>query len=229
MSDINIRIGGDNSDFKRALADSERASRSFNQRVSQDAEEGARRTGLAILKRLDIRMGITAIAAAVGFSFQNIADGIARMFIGFSKAQEEALNTAVEATAKAAAAQEAALDRLRGKKAKEAAEKKEAISDEEKMWLDFYKKEEDRRRKLLENEKERTDKRRKEMAQQQVEDTITYKRQEDERRKEKLEGIAAVKAAELAASEEVSRLEKARIDEKFKSLIDQWTQAQVQA
>lgn len=86
-SQISTRLGADNSEFSSVM----------NQTVSV-ADRGA----ASILKRLDIRAGVTAIAAAIGFNMQAIAENVARFALGFSKDSEEKLNELVEKTGKAA-------------------------------------------------------------------------------------------------------------------------------
>lgn len=68
-------------------------------------------TGEATKKFTDMKQVGQAAATALGISYQAIADGIARFVIGFSKDQEQALNDLVDATDKAADAQEAAFKR----------------------------------------------------------------------------------------------------------------------
>lgn len=87
MSDINIRIGGDNSDLRSVLNDSEKqVTKSFGGMTS-----AANLTGQSMLKRLDIRAGVAAIAAAIGFDVRSIADTISRFITGMSRETQEAL------------------------------------------------------------------------------------------------------------------------------------------
>lgn len=65
----------------------------------------------ATKKFTDMKQVGQAAATALGINYQAIADGIARFVIGFSKDQEQALNDLVDATDKAADAQEAAFKR----------------------------------------------------------------------------------------------------------------------
>lgn len=76
QSEIVQRLSADNSQFRSVMNQSERI---------------ADQTGRNILKRLDIRAGVVAIAAAIGFNFNNIAENIARVIISSTKQAEEAL------------------------------------------------------------------------------------------------------------------------------------------
>jgi hypothetical protein len=67
-SSISTRLSADNSEYRSVM----------NQTV-EVSDKGAK----AILKKLDIRAGVGAIAAAVGFNMQAIAEGLARLVIGF--------------------------------------------------------------------------------------------------------------------------------------------------
>jgi hypothetical protein len=107
QSQISTRLTADNSEFRSVM----------NQTVDV-TDKGAK----AILKKLDIRAGVTAIAAAIGFNLQNIAEGIARLALGFSKESEKQLEDLVAATDKAADAQERALEKLRAKRERDAQE-----------------------------------------------------------------------------------------------------------
>jgi hypothetical protein len=161
-SEIKQRLSADNSQFRS---------------VMNQSEAIADKAGKSIFKKLDLRSAMSAVAIALGLNLQNIANQLARFIIGFSEAQEEALEKTVEAGEKAAAAQEANLEKARAAFKKALAEKKDAIADEEKLWLDFYKRESERARRLdaekatyLKNQKKR-----------QLEDRIIYEAQEKER------------------------------------------------
>lgn len=58
-------------------------------------------TGKGILKKLDLRAGITAIAAAIGFSVQGIAEGFGRFVTGMTSELEETLKRIDTITARA--------------------------------------------------------------------------------------------------------------------------------
>lgn len=103
-SEVSTRLSADNSAYKSVMDDTVRVTD---------------RASTAILKKLDIRAGVTAIAAAIGFNLTSISEGIARFAIGWTKSAEDQLNKLVEATDKAADKQEQALARARQKAAKE--------------------------------------------------------------------------------------------------------------
>jgi hypothetical protein len=108
-SEVSTRLTADNSQYRSVM----------NQSVA-----AADTAGKSILKKLDVKAGTLAIAAAVGFNLQSIAEGLARRVIGFSKSAEEALERTVEATKKAADEQEKALEKARA--AREKAEEESA-------------------------------------------------------------------------------------------------------
>lgn len=76
QSEISTRLSADNSEYRSVM----------NQTIDV-TDKGAK----AILKKLDLRAGVGAIAAAIGFNLQSIAEGIGRLVTGVSKEEEEAL------------------------------------------------------------------------------------------------------------------------------------------
>lgn len=82
LSEIVQRVGADNSAYRSVMNQSERV-----------AEE----TGNRIMKKLDIRAGVIAVAAAIGFSVEKIYDGLARLATGVSADTEEAFKKMEEA------------------------------------------------------------------------------------------------------------------------------------
>jgi hypothetical protein len=326
MSDINIRIGGDNSDYKRALQDSEAASVSFNQKVAAHVSAQAdAENRLAVLrgkndtlraagfnkdiflqreiiglkaeiaamengsiaqiekkiilegKVLQLEQQIAAakaqqntagsastasvialgnateatarkagglaggmtrlfsVAGALKGAFSSligissamfapeIADRLARWITGFSKAEEAALNATVASTEKGAQEQEAALEKLKVLKEKEAQED----IDRTNSTLDIIR---DARLKSIQQEKEAREEAAKAEAKNDFDLDLAWVKEQDRiaaKKKMELENIAAIEAAKRASADEVARVEKARIDEMFKSYIDQWSGLQI--
>lgn len=179
----------------------------------------ADKAGKSILKKLDVRAGAMAIAAAIGININSIAESVARFVIGFSKDIEAALEETVRATGKAADAQERQLEAARAKFQKDANDRIDNRSREHDMVAKYLADE----RKLA--EEKAADELKAIQDQGVAEDVEWYKQQAriEAAKKLKLAQIEEVKAAELVASEEAARVEEARIKEKFKSMIDQWT------
>ncbi len=103
MSEINVRIGGDNSDYKRALTDSEKASASFNKKIA-DGFLSAQAASDKFGKSLDRKVEMNAIAAAIGLNIQNIAQSVARFIVGTTEQEMEALKKVESAYAQIAVA-----------------------------------------------------------------------------------------------------------------------------
>jgi hypothetical protein len=202
-SEVSTRLSADNSQYRS---------------VMNQSADVADKAGKSIMKKLDIRAGMMAVAAAVGFNLQNIAEGLARMIIGFSSATEQALDELVISTGKAADAQERLLEKTRARIKGERDEQRKAEDQTEDVLQNAMRREEERLRKVASDRKKLAD----EAATD--DDVVWYKQQAriEAEKKLQLDKIEEVKAAELAASEEAARVEEARIAEKFKSMIDQW-------
>ncbi len=80
MSEIGVRLTGDNAEFKRMLADSDAAALKFGTKIA--GHVGDKLYGLRDVSR--------AVATALGLNIENIADHLARSLSGMSKAEEEA-------------------------------------------------------------------------------------------------------------------------------------------
>lgn len=87
VSEISSRLSADNSQYRSVMADSEQI---------------AGRTGQGILRKLDLRGATTAIATAIGFNIQSIAETLARNITGVSKEVEDQYKKLVELSEKAA-------------------------------------------------------------------------------------------------------------------------------
>jgi hypothetical protein len=103
-SEVSTRLSADNSNFRT---------------VFRQSEDVAEKTGKAILKKIDLRAGVGAIAAAVGFNMQAIAEGVARFITGMSKDEEKRLEDLVDKTGKAADEAERRLAKARERAEKE--------------------------------------------------------------------------------------------------------------
>lgn len=112
-SEVSTRLSADNSNYRT---------------VFKQSEDIADKTGKAILKKIDLRAGVGAIAAAIGFNMQAIAEGVARFVTGFSKDEEKRLEELVDKTGKAADEQERQLA-----KARDRAEKKRMEAGEREL------------------------------------------------------------------------------------------------
>lgn len=104
QSEVGVRFSADNSNFRS---------------VARQTEDVAAKTGKSILKKLDVRAGVSALAVALGVNMQSIAEGLARLVTGFSKDEEKRLEDLVASTAKAADKQERALAKARDRAEKE--------------------------------------------------------------------------------------------------------------
>lgn len=111
-SEVSTRLSADNSNYRT---------------VFRQSEDIADKAGKSILKKLDLRAAVSTFAAAIGFNLQNIAEGVARYIIGFSKEEEKRLEELVDKTGKAADEQERQLAKARDRaeKAREAAGERE--------------------------------------------------------------------------------------------------------
>jgi hypothetical protein len=81
MSEIGVKLGGDNSEFRAMLSRSAADAQKFAGQIS----------GQVSKKVLDIGHVGNVVAAALGFNLKEIADNIARWYTGVTKAEEEAL------------------------------------------------------------------------------------------------------------------------------------------
>ncbi len=75
-SEVGTRLTADNSQYRSVMAQSEQV---------------ADHAGRSILKKLDIKAGVAAVAFAIGFSINSIAENIARFVTSSSKSAEDAL------------------------------------------------------------------------------------------------------------------------------------------
>lgn len=80
-SEIGVRLAGDNSHFRAVMADS----------VERAGKFGGEIAGKVSGKLFELRDVSNTIAAALGINLRDISENLARTFIGFSKAEEEAL------------------------------------------------------------------------------------------------------------------------------------------
>ncbi len=198
QSEINQRLSADNSEYRSVMNQSERI---------------ADKTGKGILKKLDLRDATRTFAVALGLSIDVIAEKLARLsFDTYYGQTQEALDKIVEANGAAADKQIAQLEKVKKAHQDLADERKKIADDEEKLWLDFYK-----------SELQRTNRLHDEKIKAAFEEDLEWVKAEDKKEKIRLDGIKAAHDAELAASAEVAKAEEARIAEKFKSLVDQWT------
>lgn len=89
-SEIIQRLSADNSNYRSVMNQSERI---------------ADQTGKSIFKKLDLRAGSVAIAAAIGLNINAIAESVARFVSGVTKKEEEALKSLAEVSSRVAEAQ----------------------------------------------------------------------------------------------------------------------------
>jgi hypothetical protein len=213
---IKVLFGGDTSGLRASINDANTLVGGFSSKT-QKALDGVG-SKIGNLKSLG-----GALAVALGINFQNIAENLARMVIGFSKASEESLKAQIEATDRLADAQERALEKMRSAKEKERQDEYDRINST----LDLRR---DAILKAIEYEKKAREEIAKAESDAGFAADLEWVKEQDRiaaDKKLKLEQIMAIKAAELSAAEEVARVEKARVDEMFKSYIDQWTGLQV--
>lgn len=211
-SEINTRLTADNSQFRSVLNQTELA---------------ADRAGKSIFKKLDLRFAMLSVATALGLNIKDIADKVARTIIGFSEAQEEALKELVESTKKAADAQVAQLEKVRAAHEKNAQARADNIQRERTLYLDAI-----AEGKRLDADKAAADK----AAAAKIESEagfaadLAWVKEQDRivaSKKLKEKALVELHQLEMANEAEAARVEQARIDEKFKSLVDQWTGFQV--
>ena len=207
-SEVSTRLTADNSQFRSVMNETERV---------------ADRAGKSIFKKLDLRAGMFAVAAAIGLNINSIAEKAARVWLGFSKEQEESLEKLVESTRRAADAQVAQLERARAAHEKNAQARADNVQRERTLVLDAI------------AESERQEMAAKEAAAKLESEAgfaadLAWVKEQDRiaaSKKLKEKALVELHQLEMANEAEAARVEQARIDEKFKSLVDQWTGFQV--
>jgi hypothetical protein len=91
MSEIRQRLSADNSNYRSVMNQSERI---------------ADQTGKGIMKKLDVRAGMVAVVAAIGFGLQQIAERVAGIVTQSTEASREALKNVATLSDRAVAATE---------------------------------------------------------------------------------------------------------------------------
>ena len=206
-SEIIQRLSADNSNYRSVM----------NQSVLV-----AEKTGRAISRGLDIRAGISAVAIAAGLGLnqilQKIADKIAYLWIGWSEAEQKALDETVADSGRVADAMIADLKKVQAEHDKAAEARADALKKQRDLVNEARLAENDRleevkraQEKLFEEEGFAAD--------------LEWVKEQDriaEEHKLKIKSLEEVHAAEMAADAEAAAAAKALIAEKFKSLVDQW-------
>lgn len=185
QSEVSTRLTADNSQYRSVMNQSERV---------------AEQAGKSIFKKLDIKAGMFAIAAAVGFNLQNIAENLARFIIGYSKSTEAALEEMVKQTEKAAEAQERALEKARARKEKADNETSERLQRQDALVRE-------QRIAAIDDERERN----KTAAEERANQLAEISRLDAQAAEDKLSSaqkLAKWRTEEAAISKEIARLEK---------------------
>jgi hypothetical protein len=148
---IVARIGGDATGLVGALDRAKGAVRQFGDGVGSIAD--------GIARKFEFRDIARTLSTALGLSLTSIADKVARFFIGFSKAQEEALENLVKTTDKAADAQEKRLDKARDEALKKEDARAQLLIEQGRLvWearMQYFQNEKEEREKAAKDEKQK--------------------------------------------------------------------------
>ncbi len=129
--EIAVKLGLNATEFKAALRSAGAEVQKFKQQADPSSLGNAF-DGLS-KKLINLKSLGGALAVALGVNFQAIAESIARLWVGMSKAQEDALKELVETTDKAADKAEKRLEAAKDAAAKRETDRVKLVTDQQKL------------------------------------------------------------------------------------------------